>query len=443
MSTKQVLAVALGIVALIAAIILPFQMFETVEADEIVVKQGALDGSLTVWSDPGLKPQMFGKLTRYKKSGQFWFLSAADKKKQGWKDENDMGDESIRVRFNDGGNGTVSGSLSYDLPKDEKSMKRLHSTYGSQDAIADRLIQQGVTKAVYMTGPLMSSKESSGERRADLINYVADQTSRGVYKTEAVEDDVPDLLAGEIEVVEVQEVPVLDDDKKPMLDKNGKPVMKKEPHSVKKPRTKKVIVVQPKLGPDKQIEVQEKSALADFNIHTYNLSITSIIYDDAVEKQIEAQQQATMAIQTQMAKAKEADQVRLTVEKQGEASAAKAKWDQEVKKAQAITEAEQRKAVAALALDSAKLERDATIEKARGESEARELILKADGALDKKLAAWVEVQKSYAAEIGKQRWVPDVQFGGDAKGGNAATSLMELLSVKAARDLQLDMEIKK
>ena len=53
---------------------------------------------------------------------------------------------------------------------------------------------------------------------------------------------------------------------------------------------------------------------------------------------------------------------------------------------------------------------------------------------------------NYAIEFGKQKWVPEVQFGdnGGAKGSsNEASDLINMLTVKTAKDLSLDMSIKK
>ena len=286
----------------------------------------------------------------------------------------------------------------------------------------------------------MSSRESAGERRNELINFIGDQAARGVYQTESKEIEIPDLLAGEIEVVEMVDEPKLDDDGKPVLDEKGEPIYVKMPKKVKKPRSKKITVVEPIKDSKGQIKVQEASAIAEFGIRLYNITLEGIRYDAQVQAQIDAQQKAIMDIQTQMANAKAAEQKRLTVEKEGAAKAAGAKWDQEVKKAKAITEAEQRREVARLALESARLERDATIEKAKGEAEAKKLVMVADGALEKKLNAYIQVQKAYAAEMGKQRWVPEVVIG---NGSTApATGVMELLQVKAAKDLALDLKVK-
>jgi len=53
-----------------------------------------------------------------------------------------------------------------------------------------------------------------------------------------------------------------------------------------------------------------------------------------------------MDVATAMANSRKAEQDALTVAKQGEAAAAKAKWAQEAVKAQAVTQAQQEKEVA-------------------------------------------------------------------------------------------------
>lgn len=438
MTVKKILTIVVSVIALIILLILPFQLLTSVEADEIVVHQ-SVGGSLTVWTSPGIHWQGLGKVTVYKKSAQLWFKGAGeggDKPQQPQQHK----DESISVRFNDNGKAWVSGSLSFDLPLDQKQMLALHEKFGSMQGIEARLIRPTVVRSVYMSGPLMSSRESAGERRNELINFIGDQASRGVYKTESKEVEVPDLLAGEIEVVEMVDEPKLDADNKPVLNEKGEPVYVKAPKMVKRPRTKKVMVVEPIKDKKGQIEVQEASAIAEFGIRLYNITLEGIQYDAQVQAQIDAQQKAIMDIQTQMANAKAADQKRLTVEKEGAAKAAQAKWDQEVKKAQAITEAEQKREVAKLDLESAKLTKAGMIERAEGEAQAKKLVMDADGALEKKLQAWVEVQKAYAAEIGKQRWVPEVVIGN----GNTSpsTDFMQMLQVKAAKDLALDMRVK-
>ena len=47
----------------------------------------------------------------------------------------------------------------------------------------------------------------------------------------------------------------------------------------------------------------------------------------------------------------------------------------------------------------------------------------------------------FAEAIEKQKWVPEIQMGGMKDGGNTAMTLIDMLSVKAAKDLSLDMKV--
>ncbi len=63
----------------------------------------------------------------------------------------------------------MCGTLSYDLPSDEATMIKLHNKFRSMEGIENRLVKPAVVKAIYNSGPLMSSKESAGQGRSDLI----------------------------------------------------------------------------------------------------------------------------------------------------------------------------------------------------------------------------------------------------------------------------------
>lgn len=369
-------------------------------ADELVVKQNLLDGQLQVWNTPGVHWQNFGKITRYKRSAQYWFSNHEDEGKKT--------DDSIKVRFNDGGHGNVSGSLRYNLPTDPAKMVLLHSTYSSMEAINHELVRQVVNKSVYMTGPLMSSRESYAEKRSDLINFITDQIIGGVYRTQRKQTETVDPLTGQKKTVDY---------------------------------------VEPKFGPGPNgIEREEESPILKFGLNAYNITINGIDYDATVEEQIKQQQQAIMAVQQSIVNSRKAEQDAITTKMQGEAEAAKAKWAQEVIKATEITKAQQdkdvatlqatkNKEVAALQLDTAKLEAQTTITTATADSNARKLAMQADNALEKRLGAYVEVQKAWAAAAGAQRQTPDVQLGGGTSGG--VNQLMEMWTAKAARELNV------
>jgi hypothetical protein len=356
-------------------------------------------GTLRVCSQPGYYAQWFGTVTRYQKRSQFWFSSAGDQGK--------ATDQSIPVRFNDGGHARVSGSIAWEMPTAERAAIKLHMLYGSQNAIEQQLVRTVVEKSVYMTGPLMSSKESYAERRNDLISLIDDQIVHGVYKTEIIQEKQKDPITGQDKTVSIVKL---------VQDKNG------------------------------LIARQDLSPLEEFSIKTFNLAINEVKYDPTVEAQIKQQQDMIMQVQTSIAEAKRAEQTALTAAKNGEAEAAKAKWDQEVIKARLVTEAEARKAVAALDVQTAELRKKELELQGEGEAAKRRAVMQADGALAVKLDTYKAVMHdAFDAIKGYQgNWVPGVVMAGSGQNGhqgNGAMDMINLMSVKAAQDLNLNLSV--
>src|SRR5262245_27911659 len=261
-----------SVVVFFVLLMLSGQLFETVDADMIMVVQHPVNGSLTWYSSPGIKWQGFGKVTLYPKRSQYPF--------------------NIPIRFNDGGHGTLKGSIQYEMPVDETNLTALHVRFGTSIAIQKQLIETITNKSVYMTGPLMSSKESYAEKRNYLISYVEDQISRGVYKTIQREMKTKDPMTGADKTVTIVEVAL----------KDGIP------------------------------ERQEEAVLAEFGIKVFNFAIDELSYEQNVEKQIQQQQQIAMEVQTAIANAKRAEQAAITAEKDGQAAVMKAKYEKEVEK---------------------------------------------------------------------------------------------------------------
>ncbi len=67
--------------------------------------------------------------------------------------------------------------------------------------------------------------------------------------------------------------------------------------------------------------------------------------------------------------------------------------------------------------------------------------MEADGALEKKLEAWVSVNGKYADAIAKHEgaWVPSIVMGANGTAQNGANDLISLLMAKTAKDLSLDL----
>jgi regulator of protease activity HflC (stomatin/prohibitin superfamily) len=388
----------LWLLGLMVATWATLNMVEVNGAGEILVIQG-LDGNLKVVYKAGPTGQFFGDVTRYRKSSQIYFLAPEDKKLVGTEE-----DKSLPVKFNDGGHAWISGSIRVDLPLDEAKMKKVHSTYGSQESVQSQLVNTNVSKSIFMTGPLMSSKESYAEKRNDLIYYIEDQSSKGVYKTKTVITKEPDPLSGVEKNVSRVEIVLV----------NGSPFR------------------------------QEKSSIEEYGIRLHNISINDIRYDDTVEGQIQNQQKSIMQVQTAIANAKRAEQEAITTAKQGEANAATAKWEQEVIKAKMVTQAEARNAQAELDVRTAALNKQKAILEGEGEAAKKRLVMQADGALTQKLLTYERVMANWAKSIGEYQgnWVPLYTSGG-GNNGSTPFNIMETLGAKAARDLAIDLSNKK
>ena len=408
MSPGKVLSLIASFALLIVVLLCSTSIFETVDAGEIVVIQSPISGELSWYTTPGVRWQWFGKVTTYQKRSQLWFAQGAE-----------GSGHPFGIRFNDAGKAEVSGSISWECPSDTEHLNLLHAKYGSHEAIADHLIETIIEKAIYMTGPMMSSTESYAGRRNELLTLIEDQIEHGVYQTRTTQRHDKDPITGVDREVSIVELVTSAADGKPLR--------------------------------------AEESPLEEFGIKTFNLAITDIKYEERVEEQIRQQQQSTMAVQIAIAEAKRAEQQLLTTKKEGEASAAKAEWEQKTIAAKAeqealmakniaTTKAEQELAVAELGTKAAEQKKLADIALGEGESTRRKLVMEADGALEKKLEALVQINAQYATAIGQHQgaWVPSIVMGGGSGNPEVATSptqLIELLTAKTARDLSLDLQL--
>jgi hypothetical protein len=252
----------------------------------------------------------------------------------------------------------------------------------------------------------MSSRESYAEKRADLINYITDQIVYGVYRTEHEQVKTTDPLTQQEKTVDI---------------------------------------VRPKIDPKSPNGVlrEEESPIQRFGMSANNITVNSIDYDAVVEVQIKQQQEAINAVQQAIVNSKKAEQDAITVELQGKAAAAKAKWDQEVQKATAVTVAEQEKAVAvtqatknkevaALSLDTARLSAQETVTTAKAEADAKRLAMQSDNYQAKKIEATVEIQKAWAAAYGAQPQVPSISMGSSS---SPTSTAMDAVAVRALREL--------
>lgn len=319
----------------------------------------------------------------------------------------------------------IRSSASCLMPESPVHLEKIFKEYRTPERLFREVVVASAENVAKMTGPLMSSVESTSERRNELRFFLEDQIQNGVYKTKSREKKIKDPITGEDVTVMVMEI------------------------------------IEDPTAPGGYARA-EGSPINELGMKIKNLSIKSVDYADAVDAQIEAQREAFMKVKTAQADAKAAEQRALTVEQEGRAEAAKAKWEQEVIKAREVTKAEQEKAVAetqaAKKLEVAKFDRMAAAEekqanilRGEGEAERKRLVLEADGALAQKLATYRETQQYWADAFARYggNIVPNIVMGNGTTNGEGSSDMtsagigvqdfINIVGMKTLKDIELDM----
>jgi hypothetical protein len=391
---RRIFGIVSAVVLGLSTLILTPLLVENLDASEVMVIQSPISGELTTYIEPGWKFQGLGTVTKYPRRAEYKFGDSAECK------------SGLSIRFYDGGHATVCGSVSWEMPLDEKNIIAIHKAFRSAEGIEQQAINRSIESAAYFSGPTMSSLESAAGRRNELLTIINDQMINGVYKTVSKTVEHVDPITNVRRQVTATEIVM----------KDGQPVRAQE------------------------------SYVSAFNIKMLPLTVSKLAYDPAVEKQITDQQMAINQVQVAAANAKRAEQDAITATKVGEANAAKAKWEQEVINAKIIAEAEQKVIVAKAELQQADLFKKSEILRGEGEATRKRLVMEADGALEKKLEAFIEVNKWYADAIKGYggAWVPSVVMGSSAGGTSAsgAQQMIDMLTAKTAKDLSLDLSVK-
>jgi len=99
-----------------------------------------------------------------------------------------------------------------------------------------------------------------------------------------------------------------------------------------------------------------------------------------------------------------------------------------------------------IALMAARLEAQKIKALAEAEAYSKEKVMKADGALEKKLATYKDVQEMWAQAFMNYKGDLVPQFvtgGGNTQAKNGGLDFMEIMSAKAAKDLSLELKTNK
>jgi hypothetical protein len=190
------------------------------------------------------------------------------------------------------------------------------------------------------------------------------------------------------------------------------------------------------------------SSIKEYGITVADAAITDVDYEDQVDQKltkiIDAATKSAISKQELMT----AQQQTLTAKAKGEQALVEIEYQQKQEQTRQVVEAETKVKVAEqdrlqqrIAYEGSILEAKKIKELADAQAYARMKIMKADGALEMKLNAQIEVQKVWADAFSKYTGaiVPQIQTGGSS-GSNGALNFMDIMTAKTARDFALDMK---
>lgn len=192
---------------------------------------------------------------------------------------------------------------------------------------------------------------------------------------------------------------------------------------------------------------RKTSAIAEYGITVSDASAVDVIYEDKVQaklaKIIDAATKSAVARQNLMT----AQQQAQTAKAEGEQKLVEIEYQQKQEQTKLVVAAETKVKVAEQDKLQQKIQAEAaTLEamkiKTLADANAyeKQRSMQADGALDKKLAAWLKAEEYKWSAFGqfKGSLTPQVQTGGGAT--TNGLNFMELMSAKAAKDLALDLK---
>jgi len=317
----------------------------------------------------------------------------------------------IMIRFSDATTADVRGITQFILPSDEKEMILIHNTHRTPQSLVVKRLAPYTKECLQSSAQLMSSEKHYGGGRAQMAQDFLDQLKEGVYLLKTEESVVYDSLESERKRVYQTEVQY---DSKTLAPK------------------------------------RKLSSIKEYGITVADAAITDVDYEEKVDEKlvkiIDAATKSAISKQELMT----AQQQTLTAKAKGEQALVEIEYQQKQDQTKQVVEAETKVKVAEQDKLQQKIAYEASILEARKIKEladanayARQRIMQADGALELKLKAQVEVQKVWADAFSKYTGavVPQIQTGSGTT-TNGALSFMDIMTAKTAKDFALDLKNK-
>lgn len=321
----------------------------------------------------------------------------------------------VTVRFaGDASTAKMSGIVQYILPSSEKEMLVMHNVHKSPEALVQRRLDPYTKECLQSSAQLMSSEMHYSGGRAQMAQDYLDQLKNGVFLLQTKENVVYDTL-----------------------EKTEK-------------RSYDIKILETAPGQAKR----KFSSIKEYGITVADAQITDTDYEDQVDKMLAKKIAASTSASVAKQELLTAQQRQLTAEAQGKEKLVRVEYEKKVGQTQQIVEAETKIEIARRDLEAQEIARQAAEKEAAkiktladAEAYAKAKVMQADGALDKKLDAYVKVMSAAWEAIAQYQgdWVPRIVYGSSngSVSYNGAEGFMQVLAARTMSDLAVDLKAKK
>ena len=399
-------------------------------------------GEEKIVDDVGYATKWFGRATPWMKALSVQSVLTEALEIDDSSDNDSLGAtiEAFPIVFLGNVDAKVESSARFRLPSGEQFLKIAQEYRNPENFIKTALVP-AIKETLQATASLMSADDFYAGARSEFAAEFENQLNDGLYLIKRKEIRGPrGHLPSQTAILQAgTEQGNFGDNNasqfvtEKVMDSKGIPVRKQQQF-----RKYGVEVVEARItnvdpNPQyKQRMVKVQQALAELAVARQNRlkeEEEKLLVTARGEKEVEARRQETLR-----------DQIEQTTQAETEKQLAVINAEREKQRA------EIEKQTAELLRDKASITAQATKITADAEAYARKAVIEADGALQPKLDALVQINKVWA-EAASQAPVPGVMMGGSGNGASASRQdeigqLMGILATKAARDLSLDMKVK-
>jgi regulator of protease activity HflC (stomatin/prohibitin superfamily) len=317
----------------------------------------------------------------------------------------------FKIRFNDAVEAAISTSIRIRLPSNPQSLLHLALEYRSLENLVNGSMMPTIREVLRNSARMISAQEYIMGKGGIFEQAVSDQMQNGIYELEIRSyRDTSRLGFQTADQRQVENNTVVRNEVLKILDKNGIPVRKSNDFIKYGIEVSQVVV--------DNVDPEQK-------------------FKDLLDQQRDAAGKANVARQ----EAQRAQYEKEKIIAQGESKKAETRVAKEVDQLNILVAAETEMkqaqtniATNKFALEAAELAAKATKVTADAEAYQRERMMKADNALDKRLAATVKINEVWAGALKGATLVPTTMIqSGDSKGGSSVVDLIHLLTANAAK----------